>query len=147
MNIEKELANGAMVTYLDESKKLAADRWLVKLRCRVAIPLQAWMSDALSGEDPQTVFCREHLGGQLVHEIVVERNFIDETEKERLKAEMTERLEDATLEYLSREVFVRQLFTVKLAEAKDHYARQGWKPLAEDGDSTPEPDDFSACFR
>ena len=145
--MEKELANGMMVTYLDESKKLAADRWLVKLRCRVAIPLQDWMLDALSGDDAQTVFCRQHFAGQLVHEAVVERNFIDKAEKERLQQEMIERLEDATLEYFSRETFVRQLFTVKLAEAKEHYARQGWKPLADDGDNTPEPDDFSACFR
>lgn len=146
--MERELANGIRVTYLDESKKLAADRWLVKIRCRLTIPLQGWMSEALAGDDPQTVFCRQELDGQLLHEMVLERNFIDESEKGGLQEEMIERLEESVLGYLSREAFVRQLFTAKLTEVKERYARQGWSKVSPDeGDETPEPDDFSACFR
>ncbi len=146
--MEKELPNGMTITYVDESKKLAADRWLVKLRCRIAIPLQGWMLEALAGDDPETVYCLEQLGGRLLHEMVMERNFIDGTEKDRLKEEMIERLEDAVLGYLSKEAFVRQLFTVKLAEVREEYVRQGWnRPVPDAGDDTPEPDDFSACFR
>ena len=145
--MEKELANGMTLTYLDESKKLAADRWLVKLRCQVTIPLQAWMTEAMAGDDPQVVFCREQLGGQLAHEIVMERNFIDEKDKDSLRTELIERLEEAVLRYLSKEAFVRQLFTIKLAEGAQLYVQQGWTQRVEEGEDPPGPADFSACFR
>ncbi len=145
--MEKELTNGMTISCHDESKKLAADRWLVKLRYRAAIPLQEWMREALAGDDPQTVFCREQLGGQLVHEIVMERNFIDEADREGVLAEIIEHLESTVLGYLSKEAFVRQLFTIKLAEGAQVYAQQGWPQRVEEGEDPPGPADFSDCFR
>ena len=145
--MEKELANGMTATYLDESKKLAADRWLVKLRCRIAIPLQGWMLDDMTGDDPQTLFCREQFDGCLAHEIVMERNFIGATDKERVMADIIERLEDTVLGYLSKEAFIRQLFTVRIAEFTQRYAQQGWIERLEENENISEPTDFSACFR
>jgi len=145
--MEKELANGMTATYLDESKKLAADRWLVKLRCRIAMPLQGWMLEEMAGDAPQTLFCREQFAGCLAHEVAMERNFIDAADREKVMAEMIERLEDTMLGYLAKEVFVRQLFTVKLAEFTRRYAQQGWTERLEDGGDIAEPADFSACFR
>jgi len=145
--MEKELANGMTATYLDESKKIAADRWLVKLRCRTAIPLQGWMLDDMAGGDPQTLFCLEQLNGRLTHEIVMERNFIDAADKEKVMADIIERLEDTVLGYLSKKAFVRQLFTVKIAEFTQRYAQQGRTARLEEGEDISEPADFSACFR
>ena len=145
--MEKELANGMIATYLDESKKLAADRWLVKFRCRIAMPLQQWMLDDLAATDPQTSFCREQFEGHLTHEIVMERNFIDATEKAQVMADMIERLDDTMLVYLSKETFVRQLFATKLTEFRQRYAQQGWDERPAEGAEIPEPADFSACFR
>lgn len=143
----KNLANGVTITCQDESKKLAADRWLVKFRYRAAIPLQGWMLEALSGSDPQTAYCREQLSDGLVHEFVMERNFIDQAEKDRLLADIIERHEEAVLGYLSKEAFVRRLFEVQLAEVSQRYAQLGWKERTDDGHEAPEPADFSACFR
>lgn len=143
----KKLTNGMTITYQDESKRLAADRWLVKLRCLAAIPLQGWMREALAGDDPPTVFSRERLGGQLAHEIVMERNFIDEADKERVLAELIAQLERTAFEYLAKETFVRQLFTIKMAEASRLYAQQGWTPKLDEEEDSPGPADFSACFR
>jgi len=143
--MEKELANGVTVSCHDESRKLAADRWLVRLRCRAAIPLQGWMWESLQGDDPQTVFCREQLDGQLLHEIVMERNFIDAGDKDQVLAELVEQLEGTVVGYLGKEAFVRQLFTIKLAEVTQLYAQQGWTERVEE-DDLPGPADFSACF-
>lgn len=145
--MEKELANGMTATYVDESKKLAADRWLVKLRCCIATPLKGWMLDDLAGDDPQTLFCRAQFAGRLAHEIVMERNFIDAAEKDLVMDELIERLENTVLGYLERELFVRQLFAVKMKEFAELYARQGWTERLEEGGEPAEPADFSACFR
>lgn len=145
--MEKELANGMTATYLDESKKLAADRWLVKFRCRIAMPLQPWMLNDLAADDPQLSFCRQQFEGCLAHEVVMERNFIDVADKAQVMADMIERLEDTVLVYLSKEAFVRQLFASKLAEFRQRYAQQGWSERLAEGAEIPEPADFSACFR
>jgi hypothetical protein len=145
--MENKLANGMTVTYLDESKGLAADRWLVKLRCRIAMPLQDWMLSDMARDDPQALFCREQFAGHLVHEIVQERNFIDVTDKERVLTEIREHLDDSVRSYLSKGVFVRQLFKVKLAEFIQLYTQQGWTGRLEEGVEIEDPTDFSACFR
>lgn len=145
--MEKELPNGLTATYLDESKKLAGDRWLVKFRCRVAMPLQGWMEDDLAGDDPQTVFCRAQFAHGLVYELVQERNFIDATVRETVLAELIAGLDQTLLAYLAKEAFVRQLFAVKRAEFAQAYVRQGWTESEGEGQDVPEPDDFSACFR
>ncbi|MDD5759455.1 MAG: hypothetical protein PHI06_10270 [Desulfobulbaceae bacterium] len=145
--MERKLANGMTVTYHDESKILAADRCLVKSRCRVAIPLLDWMQADLAGDDPQTCFCREQFDGVLVHEIVQERNFIDVAEKEMVMAEIIAQLEKSVLEYLSKDAFVRRLFVVKKAEFLQSFVQQGWTARPEDGEEVAEPADFSACFR
>lgn len=143
----KKLANGMTVTYHDESKILAADRCLVKSRCRVEIPLQDWMLADLAGDDPQTCFCREQFDGGLVHEIVQERNFIDVAEKEIVMAAIIAQLEKSILEYLSKEAFIRRLFVVKKAEFVQHYTQQAMTARLEDEEDVAEPADFSACFR
>jgi hypothetical protein len=146
MNMEKELANGMSLDYLDESKKLAGDRWLVKLRLRLSMPLQDWMQDLLKGEDLQTTYCREALGDRLVHEVIRERNFIDEGDKEALLSEMVHSFEENIADYLQKETFVRQLFALKLTQLTEQFAQQARDVRAEEED-TPEPADFSACFR
>ncbi len=120
---------------------------MVKLRCRATIALQGWMRDALVGEEPLTVFCRKCLAEGLIHEMVMERNFIDQTENERLLTEMISELDKSVLGYMARETFVRQLFTRKLAEATEAFACQRPEMPVEDSEDPPGPADFSACFR
>lgn len=147
MNVQKELANGVTITYLDESKKVAADRWLVKLRCRVSTSRQGWMGEALAGNDPQSVFCREGLGEQLVHETVMERNFIDEKEREGVLATMVTSLEETMGRYVATEGFVRQLFAKRLAELGEQFRQPRAVAPPDEADDPPGPADFSACFR
>ena len=146
MNSEKELANGMRLEYLDESKKLAGDRWLVKLRLRLSIPLQDWMEDALGGDDPQSLFCREEFGDRLVHELFRERNFIDAGDKEALLSEMVHGFAEDMAGYLGKETFIRQLFTLKLAQATERYLLKDRDETVSEDDDDPGPADFSACF-
>jgi len=145
--MERKLANGMTVSYRDQSKKLAGDRWLVRCRCRVSLPLSGWMDQELSGDDPQTVFCREQFGGALAHEMVMERTFIDAADRETVLAELMRSFEENLEGYLARDTFVRQLFAVQRQEFAQRYAEQGWGKEEEGGEPPPEPDDFAACFR
>lgn len=149
-DMDKKLANGLAIRYQDESKKLAADRWLIKLRCQAFIPVQDWMREALAGDDPCTAFCRRELGKHLAYEVVLERNFIDECEGERVRQELVGAFESSVLSYLEKEVFVRQLFATHRVALEERYARLAWSEagsVVEEGDETPGPADFSACFR
>ena len=149
MNDERTLANGVTIRYLNESKKLAGDRWLVKLRCHATIPIQEWMREAMAGPGPENRFCRDHIlsAGVLHHDIVRERNFIDAKEREGLFTELLDSLETTTLGYLASEPFVRQLFAKKHAEAKQLFTQQGHADHQVDDDDPPGPADFSDCFR
>lgn len=149
MEMKEKLTNGITLSYYDESKKIAGDRWLVKLRCQASIPLQEWMVDALSGDDRQCVFCREQFNGQLHHETITERNFIDDEEKDTVLMQLRNCFDDDALRYLAKEIFVRQLFTKKQKECIELYHLQlKTSLLPEVGDEDgPDPVDFSACFQ
>jgi len=151
MAIKEQLTNGITVTYHDESRRIAADRWLVKLRCEASLPWQAWMDEVLSGDpQEQAAFCRQFFDGRLCYETVRERNFIDETEKEKLFRELCRSFADNALRYLEREDFVRQLFVTRRSEYVEQYLllqQSQYHSLVDDGNESPEPTDFSACFQ
>lgn len=148
METKEQLTNGITITYLDESKKIAGDRWLVKIRCQASIPLQGWMREALSKEDAQTAFCREQFNGQLLYETISERNFIDDEDKTKVLLQLRNCFEDNALCYLAKEVFVRQLFVVRQAECVKQYVLQlNTSSLPEVGEDDHGPADFSSCFQ
>ncbi|MDA8159663.1 MAG: hypothetical protein M0T76_02930 [Desulfobacteraceae bacterium] len=145
---DQKLENGVTISYQDESKQLAGDRWLVRLRCRLLIPLREWMTSAVAGEDPESAFCRHKLGERLSHELVRERNFIDQEERHRVLEQLASDLEHDLLAYLATDAFVRQLFATRLTELKDDFRRSAWQgPAPAEEDDPPGPADFSACFR
>ncbi|MBA3016009.1 MAG: hypothetical protein FP815_13850 [Desulfobulbaceae bacterium] len=148
MKRKEKLTNGITIRYFDESKKIAGDRWLVKLRCHASIPQQEWMMEALNGDDEQTLFCREQFGGQLFYEAFRERNFIDDGEKDNVLIQLRNCFDDNVLGYLAKEEFVKQLFTTRRSEWEKQYLLQSKSSLLQDvgDDDDPEPVDFSACF-
>jgi len=145
--MERKLANGMTITYRDQSKKLAGDRWLVSCRCRVSLPLSSWMDQELSGDDPQTIFCREQFAGAVAHEMVLERTFIDAADRHRVLAELMRCFEENLEGYLAKEGFVQKLFAAQRKEFAQRYAEQSWGEEDKGQEPSPEPADFSACCR
>ena len=142
---KRELANGIELVISDCSKKLAGDRWLVKLSCQASIPLTGWMMERLAGEEREVA---GELGDALTYELVMERNFIDEQQIEEVMGELLARVESNLLVYMEREGFVCKLFENRLAEIKEELIIRREMPApAEPEEDEPEPADFSDCFK
>ncbi len=74
------LENGLTLELLDTSRKVAADRWRVRLMARIEI---AVTDQGFSNELPRPATVEEmraKLGNQVVYEYQTERNFVDQNE-------------------------------------------------------------------
>jgi len=146
LNTPVTLANGAEVVCLDLSKKLAGDRWLVKMRCVLRVPLTGWMEAELAGGGPRGEFLRRELAGGLEFEQLYERNFVDEKERRRVMAGFLERVEANAAGYLGAEAFVRKLFFRRVDALGERWRRLAAAPPPAAVDEDDGPADFSACF-
>jgi len=77
-----ELDNGLTLEILDESRRVAGDRWQVKLLARIVIPVEArWFSRRLPAPADMAELVRL-LGSHVQFEYRDERQFVDITEKD-----------------------------------------------------------------
>jgi hypothetical protein len=142
---EKVLANGALLSIVDESKKIAGDRWCIKLRCLTTISWAEWMDQYVAEEaDPYEVV-RKSLE-PITHEIVKERNFIAQSEKDQIIAEMLASLQDNVEHYLASPNFTKNCFLKHLQEWREAQKMMSMMKAEETSDGD-EPADFSGCFR
>ncbi len=139
------LPNGITLTYIDESKKIAGDRWQVKIRCVASLPLNEAMRAALRELSPEEQeFIHNELTDGLRYEQLWERQFVDKDVKEQVMAKELERSEKL-FPYLGQADFIEKLFNQRLSELRQAFKQ---RPISSDTASTiPEPDDFSACFK
>ena len=107
----------------DSSKKLAGDRWLIKLIIRMEIPVK----EALIQKDSELVDIvteiKKVLGEKVLFEQVLERIFIDEADKETVLKELTESFLNNTLSYLSHEEFPKRYVLKKYKEMVEKETR------------------------
>lgn len=144
------LPNGITVTFYDLSRKVAADRWLVKVKCEadfeVGEPLYANMNDAKLAAAMQ-----EEGANRMRHQLFRERNFIDAREKDAVLHDLFTQLHKNAITYMGSELFLRRLFEKKVEAFKLEYRIQEeirrQAALAEGEDDDDGPADFSACFK
>ena len=76
----KPLENGVTVSLFDLCKPVAADRWYLKIICRLELPVKEdkLVDFGIHGE--RRVSFDERFKGVLVHEFAKERHFVDEKE-------------------------------------------------------------------
>ena len=144
------LPNGITVTFYDLSRKVAADRWLVKVKCEadfeVGEQLFASINDA-----KLAVALQEDGANRMRHQLFRERNFIDAREKDAVLHDLFTKLHENAITYMGSELFLRRLFEKKVEAFKlenriqEEIRRQA--ALAEGEDDDDGPADFSACFK
>lgn len=146
---QQEIAGGIVVTIHDQSKRVAADRWLVKIRCEATVPLPAACVGDLVEEDAELkAMVLARLGDRLSLVVVKERNFIDAQEKEAVLAGLVANVRENVLGYLASPQFPARLFASRYAELREscvverHYQGLSVKDEEDEG-----PTDFSALFR
>ena len=145
---EQKLANGLTLSFIDCSKCVAADRWLVKMQGEVKFPLAdvVWPEDA--GDDPELLaLIKERLGESISFILSKERNFIDADEKEALLGELVAQVEDNLVGYLSDPSFPEKLLARQYEEMRQQCLQERQQVYSSVDDEDDGPTDFSACFR
>lgn len=110
------LENGLNLEFYDSSKKIAGDRWQVKLTVRVEISVSDYSQDFDDGIDRNDVM--KVLGLKVVYEKNMERNFIDDKEKETVLNGFCDSFLESALSYLSAINFPKQFIIKKYREKK-----------------------------
>ena len=77
---DEQLANGVVVRFYDESRRVAGDRWQVKVRYDAVVSVSETFWSLVSGEPELIEEIRAALGGEIVLTNVNERNFISAEE-------------------------------------------------------------------
>ncbi|HID97719.1 MAG TPA: hypothetical protein EYP57_05980 [Thermodesulfobacteriaceae bacterium] len=107
-SIEKiELSNGLQVEFLDGSRLVAGDRWLVKIVARIPIEVTEENFRAVAGDGAlYGEFIRER-GSPVLFTLEKERNFIDEKEKNSILETLIRELKQYALPYMGHPAFAR----------------------------------------
>lgn len=145
-----KLDNGISISFYDLSKKLAGDRWLIKLKCEALIGVEDEFFESQSISDPDFYsFLKQECRKGLNYIIVKERVFIDEQDIEIVRNDMLQQLEANAIHYMASEHFPRKFFEKKSNELKKQYYinKEMEKLRVSSEDDDDEPADFSACFR
>lgn len=141
----KTLANNITVSLFDLCKPVAADRWYVKILCRLELPPDKLGDIDLEGDDLQAFF-EEYRQG-LFHEFAKERNFVDDKAKDDVVAEVLAHIKENALKYIENSVFSENLVRQKVDEFRQKCLVKRELGMDTHEEEEEGPADFSACFR
>jgi hypothetical protein len=104
-----DLESGLTLEFINLSRKIAGDRYLVALMTRIKVPVEKrWFSEKdLSLPDIAEI--RKKVGKAVFFEHKKERNFIDEGQKEEVLNELIQVAEEYGVRYLGHPDFPKKL--------------------------------------
>jgi hypothetical protein len=143
---DEQLANGVVVRFYDESRRVAGDRWQVKIRYDAVVSVSEDFWNLVSGEPEYIEEIRARLGTQIILTNVNERNFISAQEKDALVADIVSSAQKNVFGYLAHPGFPERYFKRCFKEAREKIEqkeREAWIP---DNEDIEEPFDFSHLF-
>lgn len=144
----KTLENGVKVSLFDFCKPIAADRWYVKILCRVELAVPEEMLAGSSLDSAGQAAFNEHYNGVLVHEFAKERNFVDENVKDEVVEAIVAQVNDNSLSYVANPVFAANLFKQKVEDfIQEQHVRAQMGLAHDDEEDEDGPADFSSCFQ
>lgn len=135
-----------MLCVEDASRQVAGDRFNIRLICKLTVPIRdLWFSGMT--ECPDTVMIiRKRLGETLEFQIEKQRNFVAESEKDEIVAELVGQIHTNLGEYLSSDRFPEKLFAARYKEEKEKAARAEFDEVIDSQEEDEGPADFSSCF-
>ena len=147
MYIEK-LDNGISVRVTDQSRQVAGDRWYIKLVCTVSMSVEEGAIKVCDDDGPELLArIREHIGNEASKDFVLERNFVDEREKDDVSDELLIRIKENIKGYLASDKFPSLFLDRCYDEARLVCQNVTDLPVAEQSGEDEGPTDFSDCFR
>ena len=85
-----DLDNGLRLEILDDSRRMASDRWRIRLVIRVPIDVAAHYQGPVAEKEPELDALTRTLGSGVVYERIHERVFVEDTLKEDVIRSLTE---------------------------------------------------------
>ncbi len=143
---DEQLANGVVIRFYDESRRVAGDRWQVTVRYDVVVSVAETFWSLVNGEPELIEEIRAALGAEIVLTSVNERNFIPEEEKEALVAEIVSRARKNIFGYLADPEFPKCYFKSCFKKAREEIERKKREAWVPDNEDVEEPVDFSHLF-
>ena len=143
---DEQLANGVLVQFYDESRRVAGDRWQVTVRYNAVVTIPEGFYGLVDAEPSMVEEIRAILGTEIVLTNVNERNFVAEIEKEEMVAEVVSRTRKDIFGYLSAPGFPESYFKRCFKEEREKIEQKLRAALVPDDDDIEEPDDFSHIF-
>ena len=101
----RELDNGLLLKMIDESRQIAADRWLVRVRFSVAVPVSAHYNTVPKAQAPSLADLVDALGDTGRYETLKERNFVSADEKDAVRDAIVAAYVNDAAPYLGRPSF------------------------------------------
>jgi hypothetical protein len=116
----QRLDNGLDLTFLDQSRQIAKDRWYVCIAVQMNIPIEKkWFDphlvDGLKFQD-----IRHVLGDTILFKQKKDRNFVSATQKDDVVKEIFDNTVDTTKRYLGLDVFPAKYILKKYTEKMRH---------------------------
>ena len=147
----RTLANGMELIVADHSRRVAGDRWLVRLVWQAVIPVAEEFMARLPPEEPEVLAAvRARLGDSITFTLARERNFVADADRAALVAALLHDGLANMLSYLNSPSFPEKLFSRRYGEEKKAWLMERCRGGAAEGggdDEDQAPADFSACFR
>jgi hypothetical protein len=143
---DEQLANGIVVRFYDESRRVAGDRWQVTVRYDAVVPVSETFWSLVSEKPELIAEIRATLGAEIVLTHVNERNFISVEEKEVLVAEIVSQARKNIFGYLADPGFPERFFKRRFKEAREEIERKEREVYVQDNEEIEEPVDFSHLF-
>ena len=112
------LKNGLTLRFLDESKKIAGDRWYVCVQVSIKIPVEKkWFAD-YPMDDAQFNQITRVLGNEVVFRQKKERNFISDEVKTQVVNEIRESTMETGLTYFGSDAFAAKFILKAYADRR-----------------------------
>lgn len=114
---KRELANGLQLEFWDESRPIAGDRWVVKVRVVLRVPLP----EEVPGEELREVveFLKQEVGETLHYQALQQRHFVEAKKMRQVGEELKERVLANSLAYFSHPGFPGGVVRRKALEVKE----------------------------
>ena len=121
-----ELKNGLVLDCIDQSRKIAADRWLISISVQIAIPVEKrWFPEG-SIDDERFQKMVRVLGNEVVFKQKKERHFVSDDVKDRIVGDICDAAMQLGRQYCGSDVFPAKYILKTFAErSKQGYPAHG----------------------
>jgi hypothetical protein len=110
------LKNGLSLDCIDQSRKIAADRWFISISIQIVIPVEKkWFPDG-SIDDATFQKMVGVLGNEVVFKQKKERHFVSDDMKARIVGDICENAMQTGRQYCGSDVFPARYILKKFAE-------------------------------